>query len=85
LELEELAATASRDEIAAEMAARTGGTTIPAHTRRKSVRKPFPEHLPRERIIVPGPPACACCGSTKLSKLGENITETLEASHANGR
>ena len=32
-------------------------------------------HLPRERIIVPGPTACACCGSTKL---GEDVTETLE-------
>jgi transposase len=27
---------------------------------------------------VPGPAACACCGSTRLSKLGEDITETLE-------
>jgi transposase len=27
---------------------------------------------------VPGPTACACCGSTRLSKLGEDITETLE-------
>ena len=40
--------------------------------------EPFPAHLPRERIIVPGPTACACCGSTKLAKLGENVTETLE-------
>ena len=78
LELEELEATAGQDEVAAEMAARTGGMAIPAHTRRKPVRKPFPEHLPRERVVVPGPTACACCGSTKLSKLGEDITETLE-------
>ena len=34
--------------------------------------------LPRERIIVPGPTACACCGTTKLGKLGEDVTETLE-------
>jgi len=34
--------------------------------------------LPRERVLVPGPTACACCGSTRLSKLGEDITETLE-------
>jgi transposase len=78
LELEELEATASQDETAAAMAAGSSGTTVPAHTRRKPVRKPFPEHLPRERVIVPGPTACACCGSTKLSKLGEDITETLE-------
>jgi transposase len=78
LELEELEATASQDEIAAEMAARSGGTTIPAHTRRKPARKPFPEHLPRERVIVPGPTSCACCGSARLSKLGEDVAETLE-------
>jgi transposase len=41
-------------------------------------RKPFPAHLPRERIIVSGPTACGCCGSTRLAKLGEDVTETLE-------
>ena len=46
LELEELEATASQDEIGAEMAARSGGTTIPAHTRRKPARKPFPSTCP---------------------------------------
>ncbi|MGE6036737.1 IS66 family transposase zinc-finger binding domain-containing protein, partial [Klebsiella pneumoniae] len=35
-------------------------------------------HLPRERVLVPGPVACACCGGSRLSKLGEDITETLE-------
>ena len=29
--------------------------------------------------MVPPPAACACCGSAKLSKIGEDITETLEA------
>jgi transposase len=80
LELEELEASAREDEIKAEMAAKASGRTtfVPAHTRKKPVRKPFPEHLPRERVIEPGPTACACCGSTKLAKLGEDITETLE-------
>ena len=27
-----------------------------------------------ERVIVPGPVACACCGGARLSKLGEDIT-----------
>jgi hypothetical protein len=27
---------------------------------------------------IPAPECCPCCGSTKLSKLGEDITETLE-------
>jgi len=81
LELEELEAAAAEDEIAAEMAAaKTGGepTLVPEHARRRPARKPFPAHLPRERVIVAGPPACACCGSTRLSKLGEDVTETLE-------
>jgi len=81
LELEDLEAAATEDELAAEMAAaKTGGETtlVPEHARRKPVRKPFPAHLPRERVIVPGPTACVCCGSTRLSKPGEDVTETLE-------
>jgi transposase len=76
LELEELEAAATEDEVAAEKAA--ASTQVHAFTRRRPARKPFPAHLPRERIIVPGPTACACCGSTKLAKLGEDLTETLE-------
>ena len=77
LELEELEAAASEDELAAERAAATG-TTVGSFRRKKPSRKPFPEHLPRERIVVPGPTACTCCGSTRLAKLGEDVTETLE-------
>jgi transposase len=77
LELEELIADAVEDEAKAELGPK-GTTEIKGHTRRHPVRKPFPEHLPRERVIVPGPTACSCCGSTKLAKLGEDITETLE-------
>jgi transposase len=76
LQLEELEAAASEDEIAAEKA--TAITQVRAFTRRKPARLPFPAHLPRERIIVPGPTTCACCGSKRLAKLGEDVTETLE-------
>jgi transposase len=78
LELEELEASAAEDERAAERTARSAGIAVPAHTRKRPVKKPFPEHLPRERVVVPGPTQCPCCGSTKLSKLGEDVTETLE-------
>jgi transposase len=27
---------------------------------------------------VPGPTTCSCCGSSRLAKLGEDVTETLE-------
>ena len=77
LQLEELEASASEDELAAETAA-AKTTAVATFTRRRPARKPFPEHLPRERLIVPGPTACPCCGGTRLSKLGEDITETLE-------
>jgi transposase len=77
LQLEELEAKATEDEIAAEAAARQASRPAPA-SRRRPVKKPFPEHLPRERVVVPAPTLCPCCGSLKLSKLGEDVTETLE-------
>jgi transposase len=77
LALEEMEAAATEDEVAAEQAA-AATTEVRAFTRRKPARQPFPAHLPRERVIVPGPSACACCGSRRLAKLGEDVTETLE-------
>jgi transposase len=77
LQLEDLEATATEDELAAETAA-AQTQTVKSIQRRHPVRKPFPEHLPRERIVIPAPENCPCCGSSKLSKLGEDITETLE-------
>jgi transposase len=77
LELAELEAAATEDEIAAERAA-AKETTVAAFTRKRPARQPFPAHLPRERIVVPAPTACACCGGTRLRKLGETVTETLE-------
>jgi transposase len=75
LELEELEAAASEDELAAEQAATVAITTVGSFRRKKPSRKPFPEHLPRERIVVAGPSACTCCGSTRLAKLGEDVTD----------
>ncbi len=76
LQTEELEADAGEDELAAEIAAKA--STVKAFERRRPSRKPFPEHLPRERIVIAAPASCACCRSAKLSKLGEDITETLE-------
>ena len=78
LQLEELEASASEDELAAEQAAARSTTTVAGFERQKPSRKPFPEHLPRERVVEPAPTACACCGGSRLAKLGEDITETLE-------
>src|SRR5688500_9857827 len=76
LQLEELEADAGEDERAAEMAAKA--STVQSFERKRPSRKPFPEHLPRERVVIAAPASCPCCGSAKLSKLGEDITETLE-------
>jgi len=77
LQLEELEATATEDELAAEKAA-AQTQTVKSFQRKRPSRKPFPDHLPRERVVVVSPESCPCCGSSKLSKLGEDITETLE-------
>src|SRR5947209_6696854 len=77
LAFEELESSASEDEIAAERAVATT-TNVVAFTRKRPARQPFPEHLPRERVVEPGPVACLCCGSPRLRKLGEDVTETLE-------
>jgi len=77
LGLEELESTATEDEIAAEQAA-ARATNVVAFTRKRPSRQPFPEHLPRERVVEPGPTTCLCCGSARLRKLGEDVTETLE-------
>ena len=77
LQLEELEAAATEDELAAEKAA-AQTQSVPVFARKRPTRKPFPEHLPRERVVIPAPCCCPSCGSAKLSKLGEDITETLE-------
>ena len=76
LQLEEAEAGAAEDELAAEHT--KPSTTVGSFARKRPARKPFPDHLPRERVVIPAPQSCPCCGSAKLSKLGEDITETLE-------
>ncbi|MDR3496634.1 MAG: IS66 family transposase [Ancalomicrobiaceae bacterium] len=77
LQLEELEAAATEDELAAEVAA-SRTTSVASFTRKRPSRQPIPAHLPRERVVVPGPTSCACCGGARLAKLGEDVTETLE-------
>ena len=77
LQLEDLEAAATEDELAAEQAA-AGAQTVHPPQRKRPLRKPFPDHLPRERVVITAPENCPCCGSARLSRLGEDITETLE-------
>ena len=77
LQLEELVADAAEDAAVAEQAAEKT-TKVAGFDRRKPVKKPFPEHLPRERVVVEAPTTCTCCGSDRIVKIGEDVTETLE-------
>ena len=75
LQLAELEASVVQDRVADELAQ-------PASTacdeRQKPARRPLPDHLPRERVVHTAPEACSSCGGTRLRKLSEDITETLE-------
>jgi transposase len=81
LALEDLQESAAEMDAAAEQrdaaAPDMPPTRVAALARAKPARRPLPEHLPRERVLVPGPTQCACCGGG-LRKLGEIVTESLE-------
>ncbi|PZR93458.1 MAG: IS66 family transposase [Hyphomicrobiales bacterium] len=77
LQFEEFEASATEDELAAEIAvAKT--TMVASFTRKRAERNTFPDHLPRERVVIDPPTTCECCGGTRLRKLGEDVTRTLE-------
>jgi transposase len=73
---------AERDAAAAERAPKAKGK--PDTPRRPALRRPLPEHLPRETIVHE--PVLACrCGCTdpaRLTRLGEAVTEVLEKTPA---
>lgn len=77
LQLEELVMAATEDEVAAQAAA-TKTLSVRSFTRKRPIRKPWPEDIERERMVIDPPSVCACCGGSRLSKLGEDVTETLE-------
>ncbi len=78
LSFEDLEASATEDELAAEKAV-ASTTTVAGFTRKRPERNTFPDHLPRERVVIDPPTACACCGGNRLRKLGEDVTCTLES------
>ncbi|MBP0115589.1 MULTISPECIES: IS66 family transposase [Bradyrhizobium] len=77
LELEELATTATENELAAQAAA-AKTQSVSAFTRKRPVRKPWPDDIERERVVIKAPTTCACCGGSRLAKVGEDVTKTLE-------
>ncbi|WP_369422259.1 IS66 family transposase zinc-finger binding domain-containing protein [Bradyrhizobium sp. IC4061] len=77
LKLEELVTTASEDELAAQAAAAKTQNVRP-FMRKRPVRKPWPDDIERERVVIEAPTTCACCGGSRLAKIGEDVTKTLE-------
>jgi len=76
LQLEELVAGLAEDVAKSEEEAPS--IPVQGHSRRKATRRNFPEHLPRRRVVHPMPTTCPCCGGDDLSKIGEDVTETLD-------
>ena len=90
LQLEELEATATEHVITAGNVMATA-TNTPPNDRRRPSRKLFPQHPlpgngllahdesgPRERVEIEAPFACTCCGSARIVKMSDDVTETLE-------
>jgi transposase len=80
LALEDMEESAAQMDLKAEArdAASAAGapkTKVPGLER--PARRALPDHLPRQRVVIPGPTSCACCNG-RLRKLGEVVTESLE-------
>jgi transposase len=93
LQLADLEETAAEEMATFEIAAPAREREGWIQETRKPARRPFPAHLPRERIVYPAPSgllarspggmsakptgSCPKCGGP-VRKLGEDVTETLE-------
>jgi transposase len=69
LDFEELEASATEDELAAEQAA-TKTTTVRAFARRRAERDTFPDHLPRERVVIDPPTAARAAAAIACASSG---------------
>ena len=70
LQLEDLEADLGED--CAKADAFPTKTTVTAFERHRPASKPFPEHLPRERVVIEAPAVCTCCVSARIVKMGED-------------
>jgi transposase len=75
----ELEEDAAAQDARADDAAKTDpGSPAKPRQRRHPLRKPLPDHLPRETVTHK--PACSCpgCGGTTFSRIGQDEREVLE-------
>jgi transposase len=49
----------------------------PTQSRAKAIRKPLPDHLPRETVVHEPERVCDCCDRSKLACLGESLPSGL--------
>lgn len=75
MQLGELVATASEGKVATAI---ERPMSVSEETQQKPARRPLDEKLPRERVVHAAPCACRHCGSERIRRLDEKITETLE-------
>jgi transposase len=75
LQLADLEENAAHAETAAQLAV-AETITVPAFERRKPARRR--RSICRERVVYPAPSTYPCCGGSRLRKIGEDVTETLE-------
>lgn len=54
-------------------------TKVAGFERRRPVKEPFPEHLPRERVVVDAPACCSSCGSDRIVKTTMPYSESGRA------
>jgi transposase len=75
---EDVAAQDARSSTADPAAKVDPGIAAKPGQRRHPVRKPLPDHLPRETVTHQ--PACTCpgCGGTTFSRIGQDEREVLE-------
>ena len=85
LQLADLEETVAQDDAAAQIAAARATTQVHAFARRKPARRPLPDHLPRERIVYPGPTSCPCCGGHLHICMTNNAAERAIRTVALGR
>jgi transposase len=78
LAISDLEETQAEIETKAQIATRPTAERRRSIDARKPARRPLPDHLPRERVVHPAPCVCDKCGGTRLRKLGEIVTESLE-------
>jgi transposase len=78
LAISDLEETQAEIETKAQIATRPTAERRRSIDARKPARRPLPDHLPRERVVHPAPCICDKCGGTRLRKVGEIVTESLE-------